>query len=350
MDKIKIVIYNNFNIGDTFFAQPFVRDIVESNKQYDFYFLCKFNTCVYTDVISGIKNVLDYPDLLQDFKIYNKDCNTEFYGPICPHNFMIHHYQVEKKILFINTWIGNFIKDINRSPHILELYKNNNFEELNTVSYIKYYQNTLEDIYNNYNIMINYNPNYKMLLPSFPKLDNIILDRFSEFKKQFNKKLVYLINYPGCSRQPLSFSSMTDFIHMINALIKKNYIILLPYKEVELLNYKLYNNVKDMYFMSDEFNLTIDTTCRNLYYCTKFGNMCDITISFDTGRNYLYMNNEFINDFNNKINNNKKYHFGSHDLYNKNLLNNRLFSPSNYVQFISAMNYNDVVNYIDTNL
>jgi ADP-heptose:LPS heptosyltransferase len=350
MDKIKIVIYNNFNIGDTFFAQPFLRNIVENNKDiFDFYFLCKFNTCIYTDTIPEIKNVLDYPELLEDFKIYNKDCNYEF-TLNCPHNFMIHNYIPNKRILFINTWIANFIKNINKQPHILELFKDNNFEELNTVSYIKYYQNVLDDIYIKYNIKINYNLNDKILLPIFPKLDDKIINRFVEFKNQNNRKLVYLINYPGCSRQPLSFSSMNDFNLMVEALIKKNYIVLLPNKDPDMLNYKLYNNIKDMYFMTDEFNLNIDNTCRNLYYCTKFGNMCDITISFDTGRNYLYMNNEFVNEFINKQNNNKKYHFGSHDTYNKNLLNNRLFSPENYIKFINAQDYKDIVNYINNNL
>jgi hypothetical protein len=347
MNKIKIVIYNNFNIGDTFFAQPFARNIVENNKDtFDFYFLCKFNTCAYTDTIPEIKNVIEYPELLEDFKIYNKDCNIEFYGPVCPHNFMIHHYIPNKRILFINTWIGNFIKDINTNPYILNLYKDNNFEEMNVVSYIKYYQNTLNDIYNKYNIRINYNPNDKILLPIFPKLDSMIINKFINFKKQFNKKFVYLINYPGCSKQPLSFKSITDFIHIINILIQKNYIVLLPNKDSELLSYKLNNNINDMYFMTDEFNLTIDNSCRNLYYCTKFGNMCDITISFDTGRNYLYMNDDFINN----QNNNKKYHFGSWDKFYNNLLNNKLLAPFNYVTFIKAITYRDIVNYIDINL
>lgn len=350
MDKIKIVIYNNFNIGDTYFAQPFARNIVENNKDtFDFYFLCKFNTSAYSDTIPGIKNVLDYPELLNDFKIYNKDCNIEFYGPVCPHNYMIHNYIPNKKILFINTWIGNFIKDINKSPHILELFKDNNFEEMNVTSYIKYYQNTLNDIYNRYNIRINYNPNDKILLPTFPKLDNMIINKFINFKKKFNK-LVYLINYPGCSKQPLSFTSMTDFIPIIKKLIQKNYTVLLPNKDPELLNYKLNNNIESMYFMTDEFNLNIDSSCRNLYYVTKFGNMCDITISFDTGRNYLYMNDEFVNEYKDNKNNNKKYHFGSWDKYYNNLLNNKLLAPANYVKFIKAMNYQEIVNYVDTNL
>jgi len=345
MDKIKIVIYNNLNIGDTFFAQPFVRNIVMNNKDiFDFYFFCKFNTAAYSDTIPGIKNVLDTPELLNDFPIYNKDCNYEF---VLPHNYLIHHYVVNKRILFINTWIGNYNKDINKNPHILELYKDNNCEELNVISYIKYYQNTLDDIYNKYNIKVNYNPNDKILLPTFPKLDNIIINKFIDFKNKANKKLVYLINYMGCSRQLLPYKEIKDFIPIINKLIKKDYIVLLPYKDTDLLSYKLYNNIESMYFMTDEFNLTIDSSCRNLYYCTKFGNMCDITVSFDTGRNYLYMNNDFIDEYNNNKNSNKKYHFGVSDRLYNNLLNNKLLAPTNYIKFINAQNCHDIVNYID---
>jgi hypothetical protein len=105
-------------------------------------------------------------------------------------------------------------------------------------------------------------------------------------------------NYYGFSSFEELKKSITDFIHIINILIQKNYIVLLPNKDSELLSYKLNNIINDMYFMTDEFNLTIDNSCRNLYYCTKFGNMCDITISFDTGRNYLYMNDDFINNQN----------------------------------------------------
>lgn len=348
MDKIKIVIYNNFNIGDTYFAQPFVRNLVENNKDtFDFYFLCKFNTCAYSDAIPGIKNVLEYQELLEDFKIYNKDCNIEFYGPVCPHNYMIHNYIPNKKILFINTWIGNFIKDINKTPYILEMYKDAKFEEMNITSYNDYYIATLKDIYNKYNIMLKFIPDNS--LPTFPKLDSNIVNRFNEFKKTCNKKLVYLINYPGCSGQPMAFKQMSDFIPIINCLIKKNYIVLLPNKDSELLCYKLFHNIDDIKFMTDEFNLTIDSSCKNLYYCTQFGNNCNVTISFDTGRNYLYMNNEFIKDFKNN-NTNKKYHFGTWDKFYNNLLNNKLLAPPNYVQFIKATNYVEIVNYIDNNL
>lgn len=67
-NQIKIVFYNFFNIGDTYFAQPFVKNIIDNNgNNFEYYILSKFNFFIYTSIFPDIKIIQN--DILKDLNI-----------------------------------------------------------------------------------------------------------------------------------------------------------------------------------------------------------------------------------------------------------------------------------------
>ena len=80
----------------------------------------------------------------------------------------------------------------------------------------------------------------------------------------------------------------------------------------------------------------------------KISHYCDISIHFDSGRSFLYLNDEFINDYKLGLKRSLKVHFSHSDYYYKALNQNKLVPP-NYVMFCFANNYNDIINCLSLN-
>jgi hypothetical protein len=116
-----------------------------------------------------------------------------------------------------------------------------------------------------------------------------------------------------------------------------NNIVILPNKEDSLINEIKKYNLKNIYFANDLFNLTIDNSYKNLYYYAKIAHYSDVAIYFDTGINFIYINDEFINDYKNNKNISLKLHCTNTGKYysSLNLYQNIL---QNYVNFIPIYN------------
>ena len=112
--------------------------------------------------------------------------------------------------------------------------------------------------------------------------------------------------------------------------------------EYDLQIYKEQNNVTDLYFAPLIFDMVMNTSCYNVYFYAKVSHNCDVALYFDTGRNFTYVNQEFIDEYKNNINRNTKIHFGVSNYYFKGL-SNPVYFPDGYVKFIQAHSSYDII-------
>ena len=336
INKIKIIFYNFFSIGDTHFAQPFVKNIIDNNgDKFEYCILSNFNFYIYTSILPDIKIIQN--DILKDLNVNLSSENLKWYD---------YYFFKEQNILFINTWIGNYLYILSsRKDYFLTYYKESVIE-CDPVSYIKSYQIMLNIILEKENIKINYNNDPLISIPVFPP--NLDIEDFLNFKKNnSNKKIVFINNYYPCSGQKISIHNVEDRICLIDYFIKKNYIVLLSEYENDLQVYKIENNITNLYFTNVLFKIDINYSCYNIYFCAKVAHNCDVALYFDTGRNFTYINQEFIDEYKNNINRNTKIHFGIDDKFFK-PLSNKIYFPDGYVKFIQAENCHSIIKKLET--
>lgn len=205
-NQIKIVFYNFFNIGDTYFAQPFVKNIIDNNgNNFEYYILSKFNFFIYTSIFPDIKIIQN--DILKDLNI------NISYNELA---FLNYYHSKQYGILFINTWI-----------HTLCYYLTGltGFDCCDTVSHMKAHKILLNIIYHSENIHIKYNDDPLLVAPTFPP--NLDINNFLNFKKNnSDKKIVFINNYYPMSVQIISIQNNTaDRIRLIDFLLKKLYCL-----------------------------------------------------------------------------------------------------------------------------
>lgn len=88
--------------------------------------------------------------------------------------------------------------------------------------------------------------------------------------------------------------------------------------------------------------MVINNSCYNVYFYAKVAHNCDVVLYFDTGKNFTYINEEFINEYKNNIKRNTKIHIGMNTHYFKNL-SNPVYFPDGYVKFIEANGADDII-------
>jgi hypothetical protein len=334
-NKIKIVFFNSFNIGDTFFAQPFVKNIIENNgDQFEYYIMSKFNYFIYQSILPNINIIINHHRFLNQNNII-----LSSYDELVYNDYL---FFKEQNILFINTWIGNLAFGHLKGNAYFNKYYKESVIECNIINYIKSYEKMLNIILEKEKIKINYNNDPSLAVPIFPP--NLDIHDFLSFKRNnSDKKIVFFNNYYPNSGQSLSIHNVDDRIRIIDFFIKKNYIVFLSHYEHDLQVYKIENNIKDLYFTNVLFQMDINNkSCYNVYFCAKVAHNCDISLYFDTGKNFTYVNQEFIDDYNKNINRNTKIHIGLNDKFFK-ALANPIYLPESYMKFIQANGADDII-------
>jgi hypothetical protein len=335
-DKIKIIFYNFLHIGDTYLSQSFVKNIIDNNgDKFEYFIWCHYNDYIYTCLFPNIKNIRD-DEIIVDKTTVNENLL----------NGLNYYFIKETNVLLINTWIGCTIYSFNSDKKMFSHFYKYNIDECDVTSYIRTNAITISRIFKDTQVKINYNAvsytkDKKVTLPCFSSTVNI--DDFLEFKKNNkNRKIVFLNNNFAGSGQLLPIKSNEDYIRIIDFIIKKNYIIFLSEYNHEIALYKMIHNITDIYFTAQQFNVPINSSCYNVYYCAKVAHNCDLAIYFDTGKNFTYVNYDFIEEYNSGVNTNKKIHFGVNDYYFKNL-SNPCYFPDNYASFVVTNNRDEII-------
>lgn len=346
MDNITIIFCNFFHIGDTYFAQPFVKNIIINNPNNDYYIFNNYNTYCYLNEISNIKDINSNIDLKKKIyrilNIYIKDStidesNLSINEKINICDFlsvypMFHIlYDNKLKMLLINTWIGS----------IREVYP---LIECNLVSYNESNNLIINEVNNLYDLNIKYDNSINLnLLPDFKKIHIISFLILKNNAFNMNKKIIFYYNYIGKSSQEFPIKNEDEHNFIIKELSKK-YIIIVPFKNINLENYILDNNNESIIFAEKLFDFNECYSCKNLYYYAQMANDSDISVYFDNGRSFLYINKTYI--INN--NNNLRLHFTNNIYYYKNINDERLV-PKNFVTCVKIDHFNEIIDYFNNN-
>jgi hypothetical protein len=335
MENIIIIFYNLLHVGDTHFAQPFVKNIIKNNPNNEFYIFHDYNTFSYLNEISSIKDINLYENIKSKIiNILNINLKRTIFNPLeikSIHEFLPEGcyytkiYDPFSKILIINTWVGTFAK----MEEIVEC---------NLITYNNYYTNTINEINNIYNLNIVYDNSINLDL--FPCISNLEIDSFNNIKNNTNKKIVFYYNYLARSGQSFPIKNEDEHNYIIKYL-STLYIIVVPYKSSTLYEYINQTNCTSILFAEDLINIDEFYTCKNLYYYAQMANDSDIAIYFDNGRSFLYANKNFILN-----NNNLKIHFSNTEKFYKNINDERLV-PKNYINYFHINIFTDIINYFE---
>ena len=337
MQKLRLIFCNAWHVGDIFFAQPFVNNVVNNNgDDFEYYIWGKYGNFIFSD-LPNVKNVTDYPEL---FRLLDKMEDYNRYNYV---------YSANLNILLINTWVGTMNHVWNPSKGIRELFKEY-LQECNLVSYLDCYRIVLNMIRDNHGIKIAYDFTPELAFPTFPK--KVQINEFEAFKLSINKKTVFLNNYAAKSGQSTPLKTNTDYIDVIEFLRSKEYIIIIPEEDPLIIKYIHANNIDNVYFCSKFIKNSLDNYANSseLYYRSKICASCDFSIYLDTGRSFIYFNRDFIADFKSGRSNNIKIHFSTpkFDFYFKNLMKNTEITPTAYATQYIADGVNDVIKHLDS--
>jgi hypothetical protein len=316
MVKTKIIFQNMAHIGDIYLSQPFVKNIIDSNgDKYDYYIHCECNYFIFTTLFPNINILNHHHELYTIIQCYN---NRD----------LLYYYDKVNNILILSTWYGTFPKLHNVPPP----------ENLNLVEYLDFYQLFIERMNIEYNLNILFSNSPEYILPVFPKIS---IDTFFDLKKTVNKHFIFYYNVLACSKQPFPVNNHEEHLEIIKYIIKKDVVLLLPYKSDNIIHYIKDNGIKNIIFVDDLFNLHLDETCENIYYYAKVSLHCDTSFYFDTGRCFLYVNNDFIET---DVNGCNRYHI-SNNPFCYNLLN-RFFYKKKFSEYIACNDYNHIKDFI----
>ena len=319
---MKIIFLNTCNIGDTYFSQPFVKNIITNNSNNEYYIYNRFNTFNFTEYFN-IKDVNKIPEFKEEInKIFNFVVN---YDEVINYNNINHHkylYNKENNILIINTWLG-----IIRESYPTKF-------DCNLLSYHETYKKFINDINTSINSNIFYENNIS--LDVYPIIPTLYTNKFEKFKSiNKNKKIIFYYNYLASSCQPFPIKNLEEHNYIIESLAKDNIVIVTN---------NSCNNINNVYFADDFLEIDennkneIYYNCKNLYYYAQMANDSNISIYYDNGRSFMYANKTFIEENNKNI----KLHLSLNNYYYNNL-NNNILVPCDYMKLIIVTDYKDII-------
>jgi FkbM family methyltransferase len=317
-EKMKVIFSNNCSVGDIYFSQPFIKNIVENNPDNDYYIYHQTSSYYFTDILK-IKDVNKIPELKEKlYQVFNFKINLYDLVNIQNMSSYVYRYDKTNNILLICTWLGCIR---NKYPML----------ECNMISYNNAYKLFINDINKDLNFDLKYNDELSLdVYPSVPILD---IKKYREFKdKNFNKSIIFYYNFLPSSGQSYPVKNYDEHNEIIKNLSENN-IVVVPHKQ----SYK--GNTENVYFADDFLENVEYYDAKNFYYHAQMAYESDYSIYFDLGRSFMSMNKTFIEDNNNNI----RIHITNNE-YFYNSLNNNLLVSKNYMNLIKVNNYIDIIN------
>jgi GR25 family glycosyltransferase involved in LPS biosynthesis len=330
--KMKVVFSNNCSIGDIYFSQPFIKNIVTNNPEHDYYIYHQTSSYYFTDILEpNIKDVNKLPEFKEELcKIFNFKIDTHKLFNI--HNMSSYTYRYDKlnNILLICTWLGALRK------------KYRGMVECDMLSYNETYNRFITDINQDISSRpesnlqcFKYNDNISLdLYPCVPTLN---IDKYREFQKlnkdlNKDKKIIFYYNVLPSSGQ--SFPIKNNKEHdLIISILAENNIVVVANKNATI------SSMKNVYFADDFLENVEYYDAKNFYHHAQMAYESDYSVYYDSGRNFMYMNKTFILENNKNI----RLHLSNNDYYFKTLTSNLLI-PDNYSTLVMVTNCLDIIN------
>ena len=317
-EKMKVIFSNNCSVGDIYFSQPFIKNIVENNPNNDYYIYHQTSSYYFTDILN-IKDINKIPELKEElYKIFNFKIDIDKLINIQNLSSYTYRYDKTKNILLICTWLG-ILRE-----------KYNTMVECDMISYNKTYKHYINDINKDLNINLIYDD--KLSLDVYPCVPKLNIDKYREFKNNHkNHKIIFYYNFLPSSGQQFPVKNNEQHDQIISVLSESN-IVVLTSKNTSFIGNK------NIYF-ADNFLENVEYyDAKNFYFHAQMAYESDYSIYFDLGRGFMSMNKTFIEDNNNNI----RIHITNNE-YFYNSLNNNSLIPKNYMKLIKVNNYNDII-------
>jgi hypothetical protein len=315
---MKVIFSNNCSVGDIYFSQPFIKNIVTNNPEHDYYVYHMTTPYYFTDILN-IKDVNKLPELKEEiYKIFDFKINTDSLVNIQNMSSYTYRYDKTNNILIICTWLGCIR---NKYPIL----------ECNMISYNNTYKLFINDINKDLNFDLKYN--HELSLDVYPSVPTLDIKKYREFKNlNSDRKIIFYYNFLPCSGQRFPVNNYQEHNIIIENLSQDNIVVIINKNSFS-------GNNKNIYFADDFLENIEHYYGKNLYYYAQMAYESDYSIYFDTGRNFMSMNKTFIQDNNNNI----RIHITNNE-YFYNSLNNNLLVPKNYMKLIKVNNYIDIIN------
>ena len=328
-NKMKVVFSNNCSVGDIYFSQPFIKNIVTNNPEHDYYIYHQTTSYYFTEFLN-IKDVNKIPEFKE--KLYELfDFKIDVHNLINIHNMSSYTYRYDavNNILLICTWLG-CIRD--KYPIMIEC---------NMISYNETYCKFINDI--NRDLSINLNYDNTISLDVYPSIPTLNIDKYRNFKNShINKTIIFYYNFLPSSGQKFPLKNNEEHNKIISVLAHNNIVVL-----TSRLSYS--GNSNNIYFADDFLENIEYYDGKNLYYYAQMANESDYSIYFDFGRGFMCMNKTFIEENNKNI----RIHLSNNEFYYKEL-NCNILVPNDYLKLIKVDDYIDVIdtlqNIIVTNM
>lgn len=275
---MKIIIYNDMHIGDSFFAKSFIKKLVEVNNDIPIEMIIYYNSSLFRD-IKGLKIIEGSKNNEYQRNDFNGDIEPRYIIDFNNEEYLEHkgntdkylkaynsnYYDKDKNILYLKLWFG---------------CAKMNHDELDQKAYNRYYKNLIDFVNNNYRLNIKNIPDNYEDLPEIPYIDTNEIDK--------NKKIIfYYNNYPN-SGQAYPNINHDVILQELGETFKNHEIITVLKTSV---------NMKNVKSLEKDYNKKKQIDCMNLLYAYHCALKAELVFSFDTGPCFYYCNKNFNRDF-----------------------------------------------------
>ena len=321
--RLKVVFNNNFNVGDIYFSQPFIKNIITNNPEHDYYIYHQTTSYYFTQFLN-IKDVNTMPEFKEElFKIFDFKIDLELTNIQKYLSGYTYRYDATNNILLICTWLGLLRS---RYPSMIEC---------DMISYNETYQTFINDINKDIPIHLKYNSEISLdVYPSVPTLD---INKYRMFKQNItDKKIIFYYNFMPSSGQPFPVKNIEEHNVIISTLAVHNIVV--------ITNKNAFIGDNENVYFADDFVEDVEYyNAKNFYYHAQMANESDYAIYFDFGRSFMSMNKTFIEE-NNK---NVRLHITNNEYY-YNVLNGNKLVPDDYLTLVKVDNCRDIISKLDT--
>jgi len=318
-NKMKIVFSNNCSVGDIYFSQPFIKNIVTNNPDYDYYFYHMTSSYYFTDLLQpNIKDVNKIPEFKEElYNVFGFRIDVDKLINIHNMSNYTYRYDSNNNILLICTWAGRMMNDYSAL-------------ECNMINYNEVYKRMIDDINNDLELTLNYKDTIS--LDVYPSVPTLHIDKYREFQKlHCDKKIIFYYNFLPCSGQKFPIKSKEEHNIIIENLAEQAIVVITDKKSY-------FGNNKNVYFADDFIENVEYYDAKNFYYQAQMAYETTFSVYYDLGRSFMYMNKTFIEDNNKNI----RLHISNNEYY-YNTLNKNTLIPENYCNLIKVENYTDVI-------
>lgn len=279
---MRILFFNLWHIGDTFFAQPSVKCVCLSNPDQEFLLLHRYNHNLYQNIPNlHIMNAQSsYLQKLQDghepSELVNRNemiselehhCAQFYQAPL--------HFKVNDDIIAINTWIGAMFPKFGREI------------ECNPMKLYSAMRDIIQEVNHVYSLSLNYKE--IELQYQLPNLHDGQTDvaAFKEWKRSHNRKCIFYYNYFPRSGQVFPCGRFNDHLEIIKMVTK-----ILP--DVYIVVPRISEEVDNVINCESFFGIQETPDCANLTQMALIADECEASVHYNVGACFYYMNTQML--------------------------------------------------------